>query len=284
MSQISHGDLEGGSDPVDGNRDQRRSTPNQPLGSEFDFEYEEPEFRDSAWPLYSIYSNIAEGEVDKMVERCQRNTDGTLIFSGLFSATVGALLTVSIPDLKPNSQDSSSFYLKNIYQLQVFGNPNISHPSIPSTLAKPPAFSPPAYAIWVNSLWFLSLALSLSCAMQATMNRKGAAHYFEITRLPWDTTVTRARIRAFFAKGHPGPYTIWGTGDYDGFLHFSVFLFITGGLIYLFNINHTVFYAVVCWVGYMAIPYAYATVEVFFKPHNLFHTSLSRMALRIYLA
>ena len=38
------------------------------------------EFRDSAWPLYSIFSNIAEGEIDRMVERCQRDTDGTLIF------------------------------------------------------------------------------------------------------------------------------------------------------------------------------------------------------------
>ena len=40
----------------------------------------ESEFRDSAWPLYSIFSNIAEGEINRMVERCQRDTDGTLIF------------------------------------------------------------------------------------------------------------------------------------------------------------------------------------------------------------
>ena len=135
---------------------------------------------------------------------------------------------------------------------QLFGNTNISNPSISSPLAEPPAFSPQKYAIWVNSLWFLSLALSLSSAMQAMMNQKGVVHYFEITRLPWFTPVQRARIRAFFTKGHPGPYSVWGTDDYDIFLHFSLILFIIGGLIYLFNINRAVFYAVVWWVGLMA--------------------------------
>ena len=63
---------------VDSHSDQSRSTPNQSLWTSS--EELEPEFRDSAWPLYSIYSNIAEDEINKMIERCQRNTDGTLIF------------------------------------------------------------------------------------------------------------------------------------------------------------------------------------------------------------
>ena len=67
-------------------------------------------------------------------------------------------------------------------------------------------------------------------------------------------------------------------------LHLSLFLFIAGGLIYLFNINISVFYAVVWWVGYMAISYTGATVAVFFEAHNLLHTPLSPLALRIYLA
>ncbi|KAF8479056.1 hypothetical protein DFH94DRAFT_38235 [Russula ochroleuca] len=275
MSQTGHGDLEGSGD-IDGHHNQHHSTPNQLLWSS-----QESEFRESAWPLYSIYSNIADDEINKMVERCQRNTNGILIFSGLFSATIGALLTVSIPDLKPNSQDTSAFYLKNIYQ--VFGNPNVSHPSTPFALAEPPAFSPPRYAIWVNLLWFLSLALSLSCAMWATMAQKWVVHYFETTRRPWDTPVKRARIRAFFSKGDPGPYTHWGVNDFSGYLHTSVLLFIIGGLIYLFNINHPAFYAVVSWVGYMAMSYTYATVQVFVEPHNLLHTPFSRPALRIYL-
>jgi hypothetical protein len=172
---------------------------------------------------------------------------------------------------------------------QLFGKLNLdlngSHPgpSIPSALAKPPAFSPPRYAIWVNSLWFLSLTVSLWGATVATLYRNWAVQYISVTHPPGYTPDKRARIRAIFAKGHPGPNHIWGAGEELIYLHFSLFLFIIGSLIYLFNINRNVFCAVVWWVGYMTISYTGATAAVFSEPHNLFNTPLSLLALRIYL-
>ncbi|KAH9987595.1 hypothetical protein BJV77DRAFT_774465 [Russula vinacea] len=281
MPQTEHPDLEGGRNPglVDGHRSQRPSTPNRPLRP-FQGEYA---YSDSSWTLYSLYSKIADDEDNKMVERCQRDADGTLIFAGLFSATVGALLTLSFPDLKPNSQDTSAFYLQNLYQLQFSGNSNVSHPSTPSALAKPPAFSPPRYVIWVNSLWFLSLTVSLSGALVAILFRNWAVQYISITHTLWSTLPRRARMRALFAKASPGPNIIWGTGLEADYLHFSLLLFITGGLIYLFNINRTVFYAVVWWVVWITLYYTMQTVAVFYKPYALFHTPLSEVALSIYL-
>ena len=198
---------------------------------------------------------------------------------------VGVLLSVSISDLKPNSQDTSAFYLKNIYQLQVFENTNISRPSIPSALAQPPAFSPSRYAIWVNSLWFLSLLVSLWAAMGAMLFRDWKFLHSTLTQLQMydDTLEKHARRVAIFSKGMYGPYIIWEDGHETIYLHFALLLFIAGSLIYLFNINRTVFYAVVWWVGYMTISYAGATASVFVKPHDLFSTPLSSLALRIYL-
>ena len=114
--------------------------------------------------------------------------------------------------------------------------------------------------------------------------RNWAVQYISVTRPPHSTSEKQARIRAIFAKGNPGPNAIWGTSRGPMLLHLSLFLFIAGGLIYLFNINISVFYAVVWWVGYMAISYTGATVAVFFEAHNLLHTPLSPLALRIYLA
>ena len=91
-------------------------------------------------------------------------------------------------------------------------------------------------------------------------------------------------MRALFSKGSPGPYnTFWGTGHEPNYLHFSVLLFVVGSLIYLFNINRAVFYAVAWWVGWKTIYYTVVTVDVFENPHGLFHTPLSDVALRIYL-
>ena len=201
--------------------------------------------------------------------------------TGLFAATVGVLLTVSIPDLKPNPQDTSAFYLENIYQL--FAGANLSDPTIPSSLAKPPSFSPPKYAIWVNSLWFLSLAISLTGATVATLGQQWAHRYISVIQHPRYTPDQRARIRAIFAKNALGPYAIWGAGLSPLFLHFSVFLFLVGGLVYLFNLNHAAFGAVVWWVVIATSGYAYVTMEAIFKPENLFYTPFSPSVLRLYL-
>jgi hypothetical protein len=90
-------------------------------------------------------------------------------------------------------------------------------------------------------------------------------------------------MRALLASGSPGPYIIWGIGREPIYLHFSLLLFITGVLVYLFNINRPGFYAVVVWVGYMATIYTNQTMQPFLQLHTLFHTPLSWPALRIYL-
>ena len=68
---------------------------------------------------------------------------------------VASFISVSIQGLQQNPQDTSNFYLANLYHATIAG-PNQSN--ISSSLpASPPPFSPPTYAVWVNSLWFLSL-------------------------------------------------------------------------------------------------------------------------------
>ncbi|KAH9972305.1 hypothetical protein BGW80DRAFT_1173363, partial [Lactifluus volemus] len=120
---------------------------------------------------------MAEEEDKKMADRWTKDADGIIIFTGLFSAAVAALLALTVPSLIPASQDTSAFYLQNIYMLQTLSDPNISRPFIPSTPVQPPHFSPPTYAIWVNSLWFLSLAISLTCAMVATLLQQWSRRY-----------------------------------------------------------------------------------------------------------
>ncbi|KAH9971548.1 hypothetical protein BGW80DRAFT_1320914, partial [Lactifluus volemus] len=69
-----------------------------------------------------------------MANRWQRDADGILIFAGLFSASVAAIVAVTaVQDLRPNPQDTSAFYLANIYQL--LANPNVSRVSILATPA-----------------------------------------------------------------------------------------------------------------------------------------------------
>ena len=104
---------------------------------------------------------------------------------------------MSIQDLRQNPQDVSNFYLANIYQATI----NPSAPNISSSLpASPPLFSPPTYAVWVNALWFMSLVISLTCALLATFLQQWARRFLKVTHSHLSPD-KRARLRAFFAEG-----------------------------------------------------------------------------------
>jgi hypothetical protein len=173
--------------------------------------------------------------------------------TGLFSAAVATLLTVSTQDLKQDSADISAFYLAKIYQLQADGNG--SQASIISTLSPPPSnFSPPNHAVLVNSLWFLSLAISITCALSATLVQQWARRYIKATQQSYSPQ-KQARIRAFFAEGVDKFRLPLVVELLPTFLHLSVFLFFAGLGVFLFHLNHKVFIAVIWWLGLCALAY-----------------------------
>jgi hypothetical protein len=83
----------------------------------------------------------------------------------------------------------------------------------------------------------------------ATMLQQWARRYLTITQPARYIPHKRASIRAFFANGVEKFHLPWSVEALPALLHLSLFLFFTGLVIYLFNINHTVFSLVVWWVG-----------------------------------
>ena len=196
--------------------------------------------------------------------------------NGLFSAVVATLVSISVQDLRPNSQDTSAFYLEQMYKLQA--DSNVSRPIIPSAAAEPPAFSPPTYAVWVNTLWFLSLVISLTCAMLATSVQQWARRYLRMTQPPRCSPHKRARVRAFFANGVDKFRADWAVEGLPALVHLSLFIFFAGLVIYLCNINHTVFSAVVCWVGLLFAAYMCITLMPSFRHDSPYNSPLSSTA------
>ncbi len=115
----------------------------------------------------------------------------------------------------------------------------------------------PASAVWVNSLWFLSLVISLFCALLATLQQRWARRYLGLAN-PHVAVHKRAHIRSFFAEGATRFNIHVAVEALPALLHTSVFLFLAGLVISLFTINHTVAYiilsaTVVCFLFYAAI-------------------------------
>jgi hypothetical protein len=175
---------------------------------------------------------------------------------------------VSIQDLQQNPQDTSNFYLANMYQATI--NPNSSS-SLPTS---PPPFTPPNYAVWVNSLWFLSLAISLTCALLATFLQQWARRYLKVTHSRYSPH-KRARIRAFFAEGVEKCLLPWAVETLPTLLHISLFLFFAGLVVFLWNVNLTIFKLVLLWVAVCTALYGCFTLMPIFRHDSPYYTSMS---------
>jgi hypothetical protein len=154
---------------------------------------------------------------------------------------------VSVQDLRarPESQDISAFYLANIYQVLAVPKLTAPRPSILSTAATPPPFSPPRYAIWVNSLWFLSLVISFTCALLEMLLRQWAYRYTRLTQQARRRPEEQARICAFFADGVDKMHLRRAVEILPALIHIYLFLFFAGLAIFIFNINRSVFVSVI---------------------------------------
>ena len=178
------------------------------------------------------------------------------------------MISVSIQDLQQNPLDTSNFYLANTYKATIHPNESSSLP------ASPPPFTPPNYAVWVNALWFLSLVISITCALLATLLQQWARRYLKVTQ-PRYSPHKRARIRAFFAEGVDKFLLPWAVEVLPTMLHLSLFLFFAGLAVFLWNVNLTIFKLVLSWIGLCTALYGCITFIPIFCHDSPYHTPLS---------
>ena len=183
---------------------------------------------------------------------------------------------MSIQDIQQNPQDTSNFYLANIYQAMADPNrPNISTPS-------PPPFTPPKYAVWVNGLWFLSLLISIACALLATLLQQWARRYLKATQ-PRYSLHKQAHIRSFFAEGVEKSFLPLAVEALPTMLHLSLFLFLAGLVVFLWHINLTIYKMALSWVGVWATLYGCITMIPIFRHDSPYYTPLTPLARLIYV-
>ncbi|KAF8258031.1 hypothetical protein EI94DRAFT_1514278, partial [Lactarius quietus] len=127
-----------------------------------------------------------------------------------------------------------------------------------STPFSPPPFSPPNYAVWVNALWFLSFVMSITCALLATLLQQWARRYLKVTQ-PHYNLYKRARIRSFFAEGVEKSFLPVVVEALPTLLHLSLSLFFAGLVVFLWNVDITIYKLVLSWVCLCAALYGCTT-------------------------
>jgi uncharacterized protein DUF6535 len=223
----------------------------------------EPKYSEN--DVWNMYLGEVDEEDKRITDARKEDANGILVFvsfyllvslfvsmtskkTGLFSATVGAFIIEFYKKLSPDSGAQTVALLGQMsQQLANFPNGNYSSAPIPPS-------PPSASMIWVNAMWLMSLVLSLTSALIATLLQQWARRYIETINTPSEPN-HRARVRSFL---------FFGTELYKmrilveivpTFLHLSLFLFFAGLVIVFHTINTKVAIAVDVSVGLFVLAY-----------------------------
>ena len=121
----------------------------------------------------------------------------------------------------------------------------------------------------------MSLVISLTCALLATLLQQWARRYLKITQSPRYTPHKRARIRAFFSEGVEKCLLPWTVDALPTLLHVSLFLFFAGLVVFLCHVNLTIFKLLLSWVGLCATLYGCMTCMPIIRHDSPYYTPLS---------
>ncbi|KAG8731112.1 hypothetical protein FRC11_005065, partial [Ceratobasidium sp. 423] len=179
-----------------------------------------------------------------------------LVFAALFSAVSTTFVVESSKNLQPDPAAMSATTLQEISQiLRVMSN-NQSGASIPESPSEAD-FKPSAAAIWVNALWFLSLALSVSVSL-VTMLAKQWCYSYMSGRAGQPHLQARTRQRRLEELER------WKMPEILAilpvFMHLSLFLFFVGLIIYLWDTHVGVAIPVLVTTAFTGTFYATTTL------------------------
>ncbi|KAF8183039.1 hypothetical protein K438DRAFT_1499055, partial [Mycena galopus ATCC 62051] len=187
--------------------------------------YKELEDEARVWHVYNDESAIFDN--DMLIESGD-SLDILLVFAGLFSGVLTTFVSQTSQALSPESTAISNSILLELVALQRAQTNGTSIDSIP---AADLSFTPALSDLWVNGLWFTSLALSLTTALFAVVAKQWLRQYLSIIT---GSACERATIRQFRYTG----FDRWGVqliiGLLPTILHLSLFLFLAGLVVFLY--------------------------------------------------
>ncbi|KAK6995917.1 hypothetical protein R3P38DRAFT_3222845 [Favolaschia claudopus] len=224
---------------------------------------------DTGSKLWSVYVSEAEKYDKALVDSWKSDMEGLLIFAGLFSAILTAFLIESYQTLTPDSGDDMKALLTQISK-QLSGIADGSSVDFPA----PKPFVPPTSSLVCNLLWFISLGLSLSCALIATLVEQWARDFKYKTEMR-SASVIRARIFSYLYYGLKRFNMHAVVEIIPLLLHASLILFFAGLVAFLVPVNEAVMISVIIVLGTMVIAYMTLTAFPLISRQSPYQTPLS---------
>ncbi|KAJ7278675.1 hypothetical protein C8J57DRAFT_1502536 [Mycena rebaudengoi] len=200
--------------------------------------------------------------------------DGMLIFAGLFSASLTAFIIESYKKLSPDSSAATLALLAQISD-QLAGKAGNSTLAIPAT-----PFVPATTALICNALWFISLGLSLSSALIATLLEQWARDFLHRADLR-SAPIIRARIFSYLYYGLQR-FNIHMVVEFIPLLlHLSLLFFFAGLVLFLLPVNNIIMGIAAALFGLFVVVYSVLTFLPLIYLDCPYRTPLSGLCWRL---
>ncbi|KAF5384970.1 hypothetical protein D9615_001160 [Tricholomella constricta] len=238
---------------------------------------------DPSTRIWSSYISGAEKHNRNLARSWKGDMDALLIFAGLFSASVTAFIVESYKTLSPAPEDTTNALLAQIsQQLAAMSNASAAINSIAFSQGNfdSAVFVPPTSSLVCNTLWFLSLGFSLTCALSATLVEQWVRNYLQATESR-PTPHERARICAYLYQGLEKFKMAAVVEAIPMLLHASLLLFFAGLVEFLRPVNAAISYLTLGILITCVMLYALATVIPAFRRDCPYQTPLSGLWWKI---
>ncbi|KAJ7469809.1 hypothetical protein B0H11DRAFT_2192939 [Mycena galericulata] len=160
--------------------------------------------------IWQEYARAANAHDEQLLRQWNQNLDTMLIVATLFSAVVTAFVIETFQDLGPSAQDLTNGLLLDV--VQAIKNPQLNNSQ---ANVEPPEFVPSSNNVWINGLWFTSLACSLGDAAIAMLIKQWLnAYSFGLPASP--------QLRSRMRQHRFNALIRWKTPEIIGFLPFAL--------------------------------------------------------------
>ncbi|KAJ7078745.1 hypothetical protein B0H15DRAFT_788744, partial [Mycena belliarum] len=226
--------------------------------------------------IWSVYNKEAEKYDKALMESWMRDMKGVLLFAAIFSASLTAFIIESYKTLSPDSTDKIVVLLTRISE-QISDLPvmNSSTNTLHlDTQTHPLTFAPTATSLLCNTLWFIGLFLSLTCALLATLVEQWARGFIQKIE-GRAAPVMRAKILSYLHDGLR-QFSMHTVVDLIPLLlQASVMMFFGGLVAFLIPINLILVAVTAVWMTLLVGAYSVLTILPVYFPHCPYRTPLS---------
>ncbi len=192
--------------------------------------------------------------------------------AGLFSAVVTTFVAQTSQSLQSDyAAMSASLLYESILVQRAIANGSPVNTITPSPLNPTIAFVPATTDVWVNSLWFTSLFLSLTTALVAVLVKQWLHHY---VALPSGTPRDRSFIRQFRYAGFQKWHVQVIIGLLPVLMHLALAIFLSGLVIFLQPLRAALSWVICAGTILVYTAYVVATVLPILFPQCPYRTPL----------